>query len=346
MSLSLLCLTTYDRVVVFFRLIAGAYVCHLISPLISAVLLEMDPWIPMNISLALHVVPVILALVLPEALASPDSVVRHLTAAMDSHDLIIINAGDQEQPSQASLTFRTGSPLHRLKAICYSIVSKSNFLVQDWRIPFLLSLYLTYMNINALSDPILLRYISERYSITLILASYFWSFEAAANMLVFLVIIPAISTWLVRLRGHTLLSQDILLPRILFAFLSRGLILVGLAPNLWTMTLGLLVMNCGPGGLLMVRLLLTSFVQHNEVASMYGVMLVLETAGMSVSGPLMAGLFNAGLGKGSGAWLGVPYLVCGLFFAIATTGPCAANLGSEAVPSEGEEGGENSLLHV
>ncbi len=67
---------------------------------------------------------------------------------------------------------------------------------------------------------------------------------------------------------------------------------------------------------------------------------------MSVSGPLTAGLFNAGLGKGNGAWLGVPYLVCGLFFAIATAGPCAANLGSEAVPSEGEEGGENSLLHA
>lgn len=275
MSLSPLCLTTYDRAVVFFRLTAAAYVSYLISPPISAVLLEMDPWIPMDISLALHVVPVILALVLPETLASPDPVVRHLTAAMGSHDPIITNAGDQEQPSQASLTFHKGSLLHRLKAIRYSIVSKSNFLVQDWRIPFLLSIYLIYMNINALSDPILLRCISKRYSITLALASYFWSFEAAANMLVFLVIIPAISTWLVRRRGHTLLSQDTLLPRILFAILSLGLILVGLAPNLWTMTLGLLVMNCGPGGLLMVRPLLTSFVQHNEVAPMYGVMLVL-----------------------------------------------------------------------
>ncbi len=159
------------------------------------------------------------------------------------------------------------------------------------------------MNINALSDPILLRCISKRYSITLALASYFWSFEAAANMLVILVIIPAIYTWLVRQRGYTLLSQDILLPRILFAIISLGLILVGLAPKLWTMTLGLLVMNCGPGGLLMVRLLLTPFVQHNEVAPMYVVMLVLETAGMSTSGPLTAGLFNAGLGKGNGTWL-------------------------------------------
>ncbi len=137
-----------------------------------------------------------------------------------------------------------------------------------------------------------------------------------------------------------------LTPKDSFAIISLGLILVGLAPKLWTMTLGLLVMNCGPGGLLMVRLLLTPFVQHNEVAPMYVVMLVLETAGMSASGPLTAGLFNAGLGKGYGTWLGLPYLVCGLFFAIATAGLCAANLCSEAVPPEGEEGGENSLLHA
>ncbi len=146
MSSSSLCLTTYDRAVLFFRLTAAAYVSYLISPPISAVLLEMDPWIRMNISLALHVVPVVLALVLPKTLASPDSVVRHLTAAMGSHDPIITNAGDQEQPSQASPTFCKGSLLHRLKAICYSTVSKSNFLVQDWRIPFLLSLTISYIH--------------------------------------------------------------------------------------------------------------------------------------------------------------------------------------------------------
>lgn len=300
----------------------------------------------MNISLALHIVPVILALVLPETLASPDSVVRHQTAAMDSHNQLLTSAGDQEQPSQASLTLGKGSLPHRFKAFCYPLVSKSSFLVHDWRIPFLLSLYLVYMNINALSDPILIQYISTRYSITLARASYFWSFEAAVNMLVLLVIIPAISTWLVRRRGHTLLSKDILLSRVLFAILSLGLILVGLAPSLWTMTLGLLVMNCGPGGLLMVRLLLTSFVRHEEVARMYSVMLTLETAGMSVSGPLTAGLFNAGLGKGNGAWLGLPYLVCGLLFAITTAGLCAVKLGSKVAPYEDEEDDGNNFLHA
>jgi hypothetical protein len=53
----------------------------------------------------------------------------------------------------------------------------------------------------------------------------------------------------------------------------------------------------------MMRLLLTSFVQSNDTAKMYGIISVLETAG----------LFNEGLNRDGTAWLGLPiFCLCGI----------------------------------
>ena len=224
--------------------------------------------------------------------------------------------------------------LRRMKVFLGWLRSNFNFLLCDWRIAFILSLYPVYMSINALSSTVLLQYVSKRYSITLGNASYFWSFEAVINIILLLYVLPAISTYLVENGGYSVLARDVLLIRLSYSILAVGLLMVGLTTTLPAMTVGVFVLNCGTGGNLMMRLLLTYFVQPKDIVKMYSIISILETGSTAISDPLTASLFNAGLGRGGSAWLGLPFLVFSALFAIATVGLWVAQLNSESGESE------------
>ena len=280
----------------------------------------------MNIALGTHGVTALIALILPETLGlSTDSYSEASVLDMNTSVHAVINIRQSSSATTASSIFR------RIKAFLGWRRSNSRFLLGDWRVAFILSLYLVYMNVNALSSTILLQYVSKRYSITLGNASYFWSFEAVINIILFLTVLPAISTYLVQSRGYSILTRDVLLVRLSYLILAVGLLMVGLAPTLPTMTVGLFVLNCGTGGNLMMRLLLTYFVQPNDIVKMYSIISILETGSTAISEPLTAGLFNAGLGRGGGAWLGLPFLVCSVLFAIATWALWATHLAANGL---------------
>ena len=219
--------------------------------------------------------------------------------------------------------------LGRMKVFLGWLRSNFNFLLGDWRIAFILSLYPVYMSVNALSSTILLQYVSKRYSITLGNASYFWSFEAVINIILLLYVLPAISTYLVQNRGYSILARDVLLIRLSYLILAVGLLMVGSTTTLPAAAVGVFVLNCGTGGNLMMRLLLTYFVQSKDIVKMYSIISIFETGSTAISDPLTAGLFNAGLGRGGNAWLGLPFLVFSASFAIATVTLWVARLNFE-----------------
>jgi hypothetical protein len=76
------------------------------------------------------------------------------------------------------------------------------------------------------------------------------------------------------------------------------------------------VFSLGGGYNVLVRSLLTSIVEASHVGTLYNTIAVTETIGMLFAGPLLSSSFRSGLDLG-GAWIGLPFIVAGGFFATA-----------------------------
>jgi hypothetical protein len=61
----------------------------------------------------------------------------------------------------------------------------------------------------------------------------------------------------------------------------------------------------------------TEMVRTNDISTMYSAITMLRAIGGSVSGPVYAWLYTAGLTHQGKAWLGLPYLIAGALFVLA-----------------------------
>lgn len=96
-----------------------------------------------------------------------------------------------------------------------------------------------------------------------------------------------------------------------------GAFTIGLASEPVLMSIGLGLLSLGSGYTLLVRSLLASLVEKNQIGTMYSGISVVETIGVLVAGPLLAISFRVGMEK-DGGWLGLPYIVAGFLFTLAT----------------------------
>lgn len=83
------------------------------------------------------------------------------------------------------------------------------------------------------------------------------------------------------------------------------------------MSFGLGLLSLGSGYTLLVRSLLASMVEKNQIGTIYTMISAIETIGILIAGPLLAISFRIGMEK-DGGWLGLPYIVAGFLFALAT----------------------------
>jgi hypothetical protein len=176
-------------------------------------------------------------------------------------------------------------------------------------------------------DGNLLQYISKRYNWTMARATYIFSTQAGASMVVLLVILPVASSFMLKKLKWTAARKDILIFRVGLTLLAVGLIISGIAPSVPVLVVGIVVQTLGSGNGAASRALLTSYVQPNEVARLYTSLGIIETLGVMVAGPVVAGLYNVGLravedGKGA-LLLGLPWFCVGCaIFAIAVATWC------------------------
>lgn len=167
---------------------------------------------------------------------------------------------------------------------------------------------------NVPLDAQLLQYVPQRYHLRISTTALLQSLQAFLSSLVLLFLLPLISSWLLT-RHHPPFSpmrKDILFVRVGFLFHAFGWLIIGFAPRLFVLVLGLGVsaFMAGAGGA--VRAAITTWVSPDEVGRLYSVLGVLECLGLMGAGPAIAGLFNAGLRTGKDIWLGLPWIVNGV----------------------------------
>lgn len=84
------------------------------------------------------------------------------------------------------------------------------------------------------------------------------------------------------------------------------------------MVFGLGVFALGSGYNILIRSLLASVVEKDNIGMLYTMMSIAETIGALVAGPLLAVSFRTGMEWGTG-WIGLPYISAGCLLVVATT---------------------------
>lgn len=102
-----------------------------------------------------------------------------------------------------------------------------------------------------------------------------------------------------------------------------GSLVISQASSGASLALGQVVLSCGLAFTPATRSLVTSMVPAEHLATLYTFIAVADYAGALSGGPLSAALFDTGLRWG-GPWLGLPFVMSAISFALALVGVTAA----------------------
>lgn len=281
----------------------------LFGPPISAALMDWNPWYAMLIGLAIMAVPLPVSFILPETL-----IYRH----QPSSDTFA--ARDRPEDPFWKRTFFSA------KRVIHESVS---FLTSDIRLCFLVSAFCLHMLIIAGIRDIMLQYASTRFHISLARSTVLLSVRAGVNLFNMLLLLPALSNWLNRRPAFSEhpAAADLILGRVSALCTGAGFLILGVAGSLPWFVIGMLVNTLGWGLMVYVRSLAISLVDGHVAARLFSVMGLMDTLGMMLGSPALAGLFEVGVDRG-GLWMGLPFFLCALFTSFVGVGLAGMALGS------------------
>ncbi|KFZ01039.1 hypothetical protein V500_00900, partial [Pseudogymnoascus sp. VKM F-4518 (FW-2643)] len=298
-----------DRAAVFLRAGAVNVSANLFMPPLAAWLMTINPWIPFLGSTGFLVLAALLYMYIPETLDY-----QHLFSPTISHPPSPIVESSPAPPDlnmtdhSISAGFGTRWTLE--------IKGATVFLLNDWRVPALIIPFCGHMLIAA-GGPLLLQYVSKRYALTFSKGTVLITIRNGMNVLLLIVILPYVSTLLMKGYGLSNQRKDLYLARVSQILVAVGWTLLAASPNWPTSVIGLTIASFGQGAMLLVRSFLTSLVPAHHIATIYSVISMWDAFGTMVGAPLLAGLYKHGMNLGGG-WIGLPFYFIGLssaFFA-------------------------------
>jgi len=304
----------------FFAANAVGTAASVVGPIMCASLMRKNIWYPIWLGLALQTVSVLAALALPETLTGPDSAQRDRSKAPDTaclHDSSTdVARAPPEIKNSVYLEMATS-----VKAL--------SIIFGDWRMAALAGLYPVRMMYHALQD-LLPRYISYRYKWSFASATYLFSLQALGTTLCLFILLPFVSDHLDKGFKLGAIQKNVVLARLSLGMLSLGLLLQGLAPSISTLICGLLVGTLGAGVSSVLRALAGSLVDHKDNGKVFSGLAVAETISWMAAFPAVAGMYNAGIQKGGGAWLGMPFDITGIVLGLSAVVLCFLKFGTSS----------------
>ena len=269
----------------------------IIAPSISSILMARTPWIPLILGLALLAIGMIPSLFIPETtqLTSPRA-----EASMNS--TAESNCPEFKKPSFFALLknnitnafqriYESSSVLHSLPILLLLI-------------PFIITPY----NPASLElSNLALRYISKRFEWKLSETGFLLSVRAFINVVLFAVILPAISYLITEKLRFSGKQKDLYIAQASAVLLVLGALLMA-GPTIGSSVLGLIIMTLGSGCTSVLRALITTQVDREHVARLYAAVSIVETSSSVLASPILATVYSMGL-KWKGAWIGLPFFV-------------------------------------
>ncbi|KAK4987708.1 hypothetical protein LTR50_004456 [Elasticomyces elasticus] len=303
--------TEEERATVFLRLGAANLLTTFIAPPVSGLLMEFNPWIPMFLGLIIQVIPIFLMLLIPETInygnpTTSTTFSRPVTPVVET--TLAVPPDSSDRPRLLGTNF---------VAMSYGkLKDATGLLSQDWRVSALILPFMAYMFLLSAST-ILLQYISKRYGLSFSRATLILAIRSGVDVVVLLLVLPGLSKLLVTRYGMHGKKKDLYLGRASALLLSAGWSLVALSPTLPLAAVSLVIATLGSGMILLVRSFMTALIPANQVARLYTLISIVDTLGLMAGGPLLAGIFKAGLSAGGGL-VGLPFLCIGILMLLVT----------------------------
>ncbi|KIY03519.1 uncharacterized protein Z520_00210 [Fonsecaea multimorphosa CBS 102226] len=297
-----------DRVVeTFFRSTAFGHFAKVLGPVIAATLMRRDPWLAIYLGLALLGMTVMLVATVPETL--------HMQVAARNDQA----EGQGDQTTTTCADSRGDSIIRsRWRQLNLGRLIK---IWSDWRLIFVALTYPFRLVCYALSD-LLQRYVSDRYGWTLADATLVYSLQAVAAGLVLFTLLPWISARIDARFAFSTIQKNVVLARTSLFVLVVAYAVIGLAPNPAVMIIGLLIETLSTGFPATLRALAAALIDADDKGRVFSVLAIVETLSIMLAYPVTAALFNAGLDRGGGPWLGLPYDVISVAAALACVTMC------------------------
>lgn len=313
---------------------ALVFLTYSIGPPLSSVLMDRNPWIPMNIGMSLALLSIPIVLALPETLnaTKPQAKISNPRQAANMDD----SHGEPSPSFRGPGALENPNLFNRATVTLASTLQDSRFLLEDWRILFLMSTAVTSM-LADVSGPILSQYVSKRYSWSFSKTAYLSSFRGVTSVIV-LVFLPYASHRLLRLQHRSPFANDMRLSQVSFTLFTAGIFILALTPSVSIFIIGFFISTLGSGSQALVRSLLTTLVKPAQAARLFTTLTILSATAMLAFQPLRVALFTWGLKQG-GVWIGLPFLVSGSIVAISMISLWVLKLGGRPrLPMSDEDG--------
>ena len=277
----------------------------------GSVLMARNPWIPLNIGLVVNMLGFFVSLALPETLKGRKPDERSLLDVLRRTNLAESSRTNVDSSDSYSNLVSRLNRWHRAKAFLAAFLRDSRLLIQDWRILLILST-VAASTFSEVSGMLHLPYVSKRYNWPLSRAAYLTSFQAGVSIIALLAALPAASSWLRSRRAYTAFRTDMLLARVSFMLVTIGLVLIGLAPSVGPFFGGIFIFTLGAGLEALLQSLLASLVPPTAIARLFTVTSIVQTVAMLAAAPILTGLYWWGLQRTGDAWIGLPFICCGI----------------------------------
>lgn len=262
----------------------------LAAPISTALVAMGTPWTPFLLSLGMISVAQILSFFLPETLGY----------------------GEQEGPDDTEI--RKSMPPKKGNLI-QRFVQSTRFIVENRNMAPIIVVNLA-ASITKSSSHLLLQYSSARYGWSYSLSSLVLMIRETSSLITYLILMPAASAVIYRISRDSATAQAKRLCQGNALLNVLGFFSIATAGTPVLYMLALAFLSLGSGFDTAMSSFATSLVQPQQIASLHSVAATAKSIGGLVAGPLFARLMQISFGLNSG-WLGMPYIVAGVFFTTA-----------------------------
>lgn len=275
----------------FSFLFSGILGANLVATASTYYTMAISTWLCLYVAVAIAALCTILAYFIPEAnggAGSPKSRFNGKTPYTADYD---------------DLTIR-----ERLDNLNRSVKRAAHWALVENRSAALVTSTLILTSLGGYAKVLELQYITKRYGTTWPEAAMLLNSRTITALVLFIVVIPSLSQFLIKKMRMTPAEKDLLVVRGSILFNIAGCLIVGLAINIPLVVIGSVIMSIGTGYIVACMSLVSSLVPGGKSSSLYTIIGVMQSVGILISGPTIAAIFKIGLHMG-GPWIGMPYIV-------------------------------------